>query len=354
MPIWPPKADSSIAISGGDDMDLTRAIQGGMTLAGAFGSGDDAYQRQMSQTAQMEGLLAQARMRRDQERARAELGDSLRALGHNPALATVLNAGHNPMQVSGYGGDMQIQDFRRGALNEALNGDLQSANAFLAAINGKPLELTDIRGQNTINPYAENGWRGVTPIGKKQMEYTAAQASAADALARQRIAQTLNANEEHVAKLNGSWNPSARAPGSWTEPSADLLYRVFGGTDGMGNPQIDPKREADFTAWRGAHPEYTNGNQALNVYQNQFLIRPQGGSRMHLIDGSQPFMENEVTKGQQIPGAVAQGAPEPKTDEERREFLMAAQDALRQGGDRALIEARLAQYGLSLDAVDGL
>jgi len=330
-----------------------------MTLAGAFGNGDDAYQRQMSQTAQMEGLLAQARMRRDQERARAELGDSLRALGHDPALATVLNAGHNPMQVSGYGGDMQIQGFRQGALNEALNGDMQRANAHLAAIDGKPLKLTDIDEQNIINPYERDGWLGSTEIGQSQIGFNAAralaekaQASAANALAGQRYAQTLNANEEHIAKLNGNWNPSARAPGNWTEPSADLLYRAFGGTDEMGNPRIDPKREADFAAWRGAHPEYTNGNQALNVYQNQFLIRPQGGQHLRLITGQQPYIESQVTQGQQIPGKVAAGPPEPQTDQDRREFLMAALEALRQGGDRALIEAKLAPYGLSLDTVE--
>jgi len=49
---------------------------------------------------------------------------------------------------------------------------------------------------------------------------------------------------------------------------------------------------------------------------------------------------------------VASGPPEPQTDQDRREFLMAAQQALLQGGDHALIEAKLAQYGLSLDEVE--
>jgi len=334
-------------------MDLTRAIQGGMTLAGAFGNGDDAYQRQMSQTAQMEGLLAQARMRRDQERARAELGDSLRALGHDPALATVFRAGINPTQASGYSGDMQIQDFRQGALNQGLAGNLQNANAYLAAINGKPLELTAIQGQNIVNPYDQDGWRGTTAIGQSQIGFNAAQASAANALAGQRHAQTRNANAEHAAKLNGNWNPSARAPGNWSEPSADVLYRAFGGTDDMGNPRLDPQREADFTAWRRAHPEYTNGNEALNMYRVEHHIRPQGRSQgIHLIDGSQPHIESQVTQGQQIPGAVAQGPPEPQNDQERRELLMAAKNALDKGGNRALIEATLAQYGFSLADVE--
>jgi len=343
-------------------MDLTRAIQGGMTLAGAFGNGDDAYQRQMSQTAQMEGLLAQARMRRDQERARAELGDSLRALGHNPALATVLNAGHNPMQVSGYGGDMQIQDLRQGALNQALGGNLPGANAHLAAINGKPLNLTAIDGQNIINPWVPDGYQGPTDIGQAQIRYNAAQASAAkaqasaaNALAGQRIAQTGIANAEHAAKLNGNWNPSARAPGNWSEPSADVLYRVFGGTDDMGNPHIDPQREADFAAWRGANPEYTNGNQALNVYQNRFLIRPQGSSQgMRLFTGQQPHIEGQFTPDQRIPGKVARGVPELKNDQDRIDLLDAAKNALERGVDPARVEATLAQYGFSLNDLEGL
>jgi len=335
-------------------MDLTRAIQGGMTLAGAFGNGDDAYQRQMSQTAQMEGLLAQARMRRDQERARAELGDSLRALGHPQELATLFKAGIDPRLASGYSGDMQIQGFRDGALNEALAGNLPRANANLAAIHGKPLELTAIQGQNIINPYERDGWRGTTEIGQAQIGVNDAQALAANALAGQRYAQTRNANEEHAAKLNGNWNPSARSPGSWTEPSADLLYRVFGGTDEMGNPRLDPQREADFTAWRGAHPEYTNGNQALNVYRNQFDIRPQGSSQgIRLFTGQQPHIEGQATPDQRIPGKAARGVPELKRDQDRIDLLAAAKNALDKGGDPALIEARLAQYGFSLDDLEG-
>jgi len=82
----------------------------------------------------------------------------------------------------------------------------------------------------------------------------------------------------------------------------------------------------------------------------------------HRIDGSQPFIESQVTQGQQIPGptrpdvaptaAQPSGPPEPQTDQDRREFLMAAKQALLQGGDRALIEAKLARYGLSLDDVE--
>jgi len=161
-------------------MDLTRAIQGGMTLAGAFGNGDDVYQRQMSQTAQMENLLAQARQRRQQEQAREQLAELLPQLGASPALATVLNAGHDPRQISGYGGDMQTQRFREGALNEALNGNLPRSNAYLAAIDGKPLPLTKIDEQNIVNPYALDGYQGPTAIGQSQITRNQSSASAAD------------------------------------------------------------------------------------------------------------------------------------------------------------------------------
>jgi len=164
-------------------MDLTRAIQGGMTLAGAFGNGDAVYQQQMSQSAQMEAILAQARQRRDQERARAELGDTLRALGHEPALAGVMNAGYDPREISGYGAQQQISQFRQGALNEALNGNLPRSNAYLAAIDGKPLPLTKIEGNSIVNPYALDGYQGPTAIGQSQIGHNQASASAADALA---------------------------------------------------------------------------------------------------------------------------------------------------------------------------
>jgi len=336
-------------------VNLTRAIQGGMTLAGAFGNGDDVYQRQMSQSAQMESLLAQARMRRDQERARAELGETLRTLGHDPALAGVMNAGHDPGQISRYGGDMQIQRFRQGALNEALNGNLPRSNAYLAAIEGKPLPLTKIEGNSIVNPYALDGYQGPTDIGQSQIGHHNAQASAATALAGLRHTQARTAAAEHAAKMSGQWNPAGRPPGNWTEPSPESLNRALG-TDEYG--QLDPVREADFAAWRNRHPEYPNGNQALNVYLNEYYIRPQGGARMHLIDGSQPFMESQVTQGQQIPGEVRPdaptGAPEPQTEQDRRDFLMAAKQALLQGGNRALIEAKLVRYGLSLDEAEAL
>jgi len=335
-------------------MDLTRAIQGGMTLAGAFGNGDDVYQRQMSQSAQMEAILAQARQRRDQERARAELGDTLRALGHDPLLAGVLNAGHDPRQISGYGAQQQISQFRQGALNEALSGNLPRSNAYLAAIDGKPLSLTKIEGNSIVNPYELDGYQGPTAIGQAMIGRSSAEASAANALAGKRTAETRIANAEHAAKIDGRWNPAGRSAGNWTDPSPEPLQRVFAGTDERGNPTIDPVLEADFAAWRRAHPQYRNGNEALNAYRNEYLIRPQGGSRMHLIDGSQPFMESQVTQGQQIPGEVASGAPEPQTDQDRREFLLAARQALLQGGNRALIEAKLAQYGLSLDDAETL
>jgi len=338
-------------------VDLTRAIQGGMTLAGAFGNGDAVYQQQMSQSAQMEAILAQARMRRDQERARADLGDTLRALGHDPMLAGVLNAGHDPGQISRYGKDMQIQDFRQGALNEALNGNLPRSNAYLAAIDGKPLPLTKIEGNSIVNPYALDGYQGPTAIGESQIARNQSSASAADALAGQRHAQTRIAKTEHAAKMGGRWNPGSRAPGNFTEPSTEVLLRALGGLDAFGKPQLDPVKEADFAAWRRDHPEITNGNEALNLYRNQFYIRPQGGSRMYLIDGSQPFIESQVTQGQQIPGQIRPDivpAPQPAQaaagagydHQNRMDVLAEANRAIARGADPEAVKRRLIERGI--------
>jgi len=329
---------------------LTRAIQGGMTLAGAFGNGDAVYQQQMSQSAQMEAILAQARQRRDQERARAELGDTLRALGHDPALAGVLNAGHNPRQISDYGEGMQIQRFRQGALNEALNGNLPRSNAYLAGIDGKPLPLTRIEGNSIVNPYALDGYQGPTAIGQSQIGRNDAQASAATALAGQRHAQTRIAGAEHAAKLDGRWNPAGRSAGSWTEPSPELLLRALGG-DEYGQP--DPVKEADFAAWREAHPEYRNGYEALNAYRNQFHLRPQTGSgnaRPFIIDGSQPFMESQVTQGQQIPGQVrpdvVPAADTGHDQQTRMEALAEANRAIARGADPEAVKRRMIERGI--------
>lgn len=47
------------------DLDLSRLIQGGMSLADAFGRGDSAYSRSQLEAARVENLLLEASKKRD-------------------------------------------------------------------------------------------------------------------------------------------------------------------------------------------------------------------------------------------------------------------------------------------------
>lgn len=80
------------------DLDLNRLLRGGMDLAAAFGRGDDAYNSALAKRAQTEGLLLDARNKRDAAMARDELSGLLMDSG-DPAdrqRALAIRSGVNP------------------------------------------------------------------------------------------------------------------------------------------------------------------------------------------------------------------------------------------------------------------
>lgn len=80
-------------------VDLTKAIQGGLDLAKAFGGDDQAYRSTMAKQAQVEGLIVDAANKRDERVARQNAPEAIRALGGNPDLATILRAGYDPSKL---------------------------------------------------------------------------------------------------------------------------------------------------------------------------------------------------------------------------------------------------------------
>src|SRR5690606_17409962 len=132
--------------------DLGRVLAGGVDTEGA-------YQRGMSRAAQAEGLLADARMKNLMAQRQVELPGALTKLGMPSDLATVLQGGYDPKQVSGYMGDMQLQDIRSRALDAP---DWDSRNALLAVLEGKPVQLATVQGQNLINNQYLTGGGGIS------------------------------------------------------------------------------------------------------------------------------------------------------------------------------------------------
>ena len=87
------------------DLDLNRLLQGGMDLARAFGRGDDAYNAALAKRAQTEGLLLDARNKRDAAMAKNDLVGLLMESGE-PAdrqRALAVRGGVDP-KLLGFGG----------------------------------------------------------------------------------------------------------------------------------------------------------------------------------------------------------------------------------------------------------
>jgi len=196
--------------------DLSRLIQGGMDLASAFGRGDSAYSRSMTDAARMEGLVLDAAKKREEMMARRGLGSAIQALGGSPDLATLFAAGVDPTKLSGYQGDMQEQGFRSDAASRATSGDWNGANAALMGVANGPQQLATVEGQNLLANRFLAGANGVTTTeqGRASMAADAARARASDASAASSYASAARTRQatgidaaEFGLKRSGQWNP---------------------------------------------------------------------------------------------------------------------------------------------------
>lgn len=87
------------------DLDLNRLLRGGMDLAAAFGRGDDAYNSALAKRAQVEGMVIDARNKRDAAMAKNDLVGLLMESGE-PAdrqRALAVRGGIDP-KLLGFGG----------------------------------------------------------------------------------------------------------------------------------------------------------------------------------------------------------------------------------------------------------
>ena len=202
--------------------DLSRLIQGGMDLASAFGRGDSAYSRSMTDAARMEGLVLDAAKKREEMMARRGLGSAIQALGGSPDLATLFAAGVDPTKLSGYQGDMQEQGFRADAATRATTGDWDGANAALMGVANGPQQLATVEGQNLLANRFLAGANGVTTTeqGRASMAADAARARASDASAASSYASAARTRQatgidaaEFGLKRSGQWDPGGGAGG---------------------------------------------------------------------------------------------------------------------------------------------
>lgn len=335
--------------------DLARVLFGG-------GNTTEAYQRGATRAAQLEGLIATAKIKQAEAQAQARLPGALTALDLPADLATVLQGGYNPEQLSGYQGDVQEQGFRGDAVARALAGDWTGANANLMGVASGPQALASVDGQNLIQNRFLPGGGGIstTEQGQADIRQSDASAAASHASATAALGRLGIAQQQFDLQRAGKWNPDGQSGGSgggaYTAPPIGSLAAALGGEEGR------PDQEAvqDFLAWREANPTVRNGNEALTRY----LAEITGRAGVQMIDQAQPFTASQIAASIPAGGGADPAMPAPATapaapalppipgfaasQAEREQLIAAAQRAIAAGADPAEVAKRLAQRGLRL------
>lgn len=206
-----------------------------------------------------EEMLAEAKAQGERQRAIRDYGENqgLSRLGESlapllgPELARAVQDSaygkYDLRQATGAGGDLQKQLMARDARDALAAGDFERANASLAAIDGKPLAITDEQGGVLLNPYdsVKNQQLRVTPVGQAEIGLRRAQASQARAGAAENMAQAGLANARTANVRSGGENVSGGGRGAGGKP-----FNIEGGVlglldvpikDASGKPVIDPK-----------------------------------------------------------------------------------------------------------------
>lgn len=209
-----------------------------------------AYE-EMLREAQAQGERQRAIRDYGENQGLSRLGESLAPL-LGPELARAAQDSaygkYDLRQATGAGGDLQKQLMARDARDALAAGDFERANASLAAIDGKPLAITDEQGGVLLNPYDSVGDQTVraTPVGQAEIGLRGAQAAQARAAAAENAAQAGLANARTANVRSGGENVSGSGGrggrgGSFNIESGLLGLLDVPMTDVRGKPVIDPK-----------------------------------------------------------------------------------------------------------------
>lgn len=160
----------------------------GKILAGeGQGVYDQAFAKGLSRRRETELSMAKARIAMDEERARRDLSGALGAImapEEADAMATVMRGGFNPSQFSRARSDNQKREYAELGLQLLQAGDVDAANDYFAAAQGKPIERTKIVGNTVFDPFAPTTQETrPTDLGASMIAENVAQAGAASARA---------------------------------------------------------------------------------------------------------------------------------------------------------------------------
>jgi len=165
----------------------------GAALAGNGARQRALYEQGATGVARLEGLLSEARRRRDEEAGFAGITpDTVAAAnGGDPTaqaslVSAMFHANRNPEQLSGYQRESLGTAIQQDAYDRVRNGAaVADVNPLLAVFNGKPVEVSSVKDGVSYNAYATPDQNTFTPtqVGMAEIMQRGAEADAAKARA---------------------------------------------------------------------------------------------------------------------------------------------------------------------------
>jgi hypothetical protein len=241
----------------------------GSALAGNPARQAVLYDQGATGVARLEGLLSEARRRRDEEAGYAGITPEAISAAQSdqsqaPALiAAMFHAGVNPTQLSGYNREALGTTIQQDAYNRARGGaSVADLNPLLAAFNGKPVEVSKVQGDVAFNPYAtpDQNTFDPTQIGLAEIMQKGAQADASRAAATNSYAHAAKARSD----IGSGAAPSPGGGGFGRPPSG---YRF----DADGNLQAIPGGPADKRPTGGGQRAPNNEQSNAAGFANRMV-----------------------------------------------------------------------------------
>lgn len=220
----------------------------GAALAGNGARQRALYEQGATGVARLEGLLSEARRRRDEEAGYAGITpEAISAANANPSqasdlLAAMFHAGIDPQRLSGYQREALGTTIQQDAYDRARNGaQVADLNPLLAVFNGKPVEVSTVKDGVSYNAYATPDQNTFTPtqVGLAEIMQKGAQAEASRASAANSYASAAKTRGE-IADANSPAAGGGKAS-DWVvqTDAAGNIWRINKKT-GMSSQVVSP------------------------------------------------------------------------------------------------------------------
>ena len=263
--------------------DMGSVLFGGADTRGAYNKGAQG-------AAELETLLAKARMAKGQALKRAEFRRTLEQNGVPPQQAAILDAtfgsDYNPEQLSGYQSDQQKMGLTGEAADLARGGNVDAMNNILTVITGKPRERTNIQDKTMFDPYAAPDQTvQTTPMGLADIVATQALGRARDASAAESMADVAlrNRTDPNIRASGGGGRTGATASNTLT-PDVMEMFKVSPPRAEPGAARVfDQAKYEQFLADRASY----GGTGNLSEDARQWIVNQQP-QRPIFIDPTRP------------------------------------------------------------------